>query len=198
MLKRHVHYLIATLCLLLAASPASACLEGYTSVPLVVTGKVAPGGTFRRDISPGFYFAAGNLPHELVKVQEARNLHTYLWLTPEAKGWQLHIGPKQGMMPDYIAVTALPFSQPISFSTTKPAKGTRFCFTMEPRDYDAAVRDVNASGESRIIDILSTQCEKNDKGVGRGVLNATALPGGSMRFEANLKIPVYTTDCRAR
>ena len=193
-----MRYLIATICLLLAAAPAFACLEGYTSVPLVVTGKVSPGETFRRDISPGFYFAAGSLPRELVKVPETQKLHIYFWLTPDAKGWRLHIGPEQDMMPDYIGVTALPFSQPFGLSAANPAKAVRFCFTMESRDYEAAVGEVKASGESAIIDIMSAQCEKNDEGIGHGVLNASALPGGSVRFEANLKIPVYTTDCPAR
>jgi hypothetical protein len=189
---------ILTLSLLFAASPAFACLESYTSLPLVISGKVPPGKTVGKEISPGFYFAAGKWPGELVKVAKTPDPHIYLWLIPEGNGWLLRIGPAPAMVPDYITVTALPFSHPIDFSAAKPAKRVRFCFTMEPRDYDAAVKDVKASGESGIIDILSAQCEKNDEGVGRGILTTSALPGGRVRFEADLNIPVYTTDCPAR
>jgi hypothetical protein len=193
-----MHRVIFTLCLLLAASSAFACLEGYTSLPLVVTGKVVPGKTVRKEISPGFYFAAGKWPENPVKVAKTPDPHIYLWLMPEGNGWLLRIGPTQAMMPDYITVTALPFSHPIGFSAAKPAKRVRFCFTMEPRDYEAAVNDVKASGESGIIEILSAECEKNDEGVGHGILTTSALLGGSLRFEADLNIPVYTTDCPAR
>jgi hypothetical protein len=188
---------ILTLCLLFAASPAFACLESYTSLPLVVTGKVAPGKTFRKEISPGFYFAAGRWPEKLVKVARTPAPPVYLWVIADVNGWLLRIGPAPAMMPDYISVTT-PFSHPISFSAAKPAKRLQFCFTMEPRDYEAAVKDVKASGESGIIDILSAQCEKDDEGAGRGILTTSALPGGSSRFEVDLNIPVYTTDCPAR
>lgn len=195
MVYKSMRFLIPALCFLLARSPVFACLEGYTRVTHVVTGRVAVGHTFKQDISPAFYFAAGK------KVVQTPDPHIYLWLTPQSRGaWALRIGPKEEMSPDYIAVTALPFPPPLVLSAANLTRGVEFCFTMEKKDYEVAVKEVMGSGKSGIVEILSAQCKANDEGIGHGIITTTksGLPRGELDFEADLEIPVHTTDCPKR
>jgi hypothetical protein len=192
--------LSVTVALLVLLSPSIvfACLESYTSVPVHFSGSVDSASIFRSNIVQNYYFARGLLDRK-VKVPAKPSTPVYFWVVPHAQGWQIKIGPRKDLIPDYIGITTWPREPDprlfIDVSTRQQSHP--FCFNMEPEDYDYAIHEIRETGKSGMVDSFSAECRStdHDENVGRGVLTIRNISAKRLDFTVDLTVPVYTTDC---
>lgn len=142
--------IISKIAILTLAFPvqAFACAEGYQLTPLEFSGEVKAGESFKREISPDFYFFQKDGKQTKIPIKN-KKFHTYFLLEPTGYGWWMYINSDKG--DDFI----YPFNLPYRFGSVQ--------------NFDGAYGDTTDSGEIRefdfVIDLTPDEIAVMDKAI---------------------------------